>query len=195
MIEAALLTLVLANPSALAFSLIPVEHELRVGDAIEYEAAPLPSPQAAIKPPRQWITLTNHPGWQGLGRIVNGWVIDIVATRPLAPAPTPAPAPAPAVEDDSYGVGSWLNAVRARSGRGPLVYDANLSANAQANSSRGFGHNVGGYGMGQVVGMGALAAVESMWIADPPHYAILMMGGATRYGLGVSGSVWTVNVN
>jgi hypothetical protein len=194
MIEAALLALVLANPSALAFSLVPVERELRVGDAIEYEAAPLPSPQAAIKPPRQWITLTNHPGWQGLGRIVNGWVIDIVATRPLAPAPTP-PAPAPAVAGDSYGVGSWLNAVRARSGLGPLAYDANLSANAQANSSRGFGHNVGGYGMGQVVGMGGLAAVESMWLADPPHYAILLTRGATRYGLGVSGSVWTINVN
>jgi hypothetical protein len=191
MIEAALLALVLANPSALAFSLIPAERELRVGDVIEYEPAPLPSPQAALQPARQWITLTNHPGWQGLGRIVNGWVIDIVATRPVAPAPTPAPA----VAGDTYGVGSWLNAVRARSGLGPLAYDANLSANAQANSSRGFGHNVGGYGMGQVVGMGALAAVESMWLADGPHYAILMMGGATRYGLGVSGSVWTINVN
>lgn len=187
MIRIALLAFVLAAPTPAPK---PAFRELRVGDAIDYQAKPLPSPQAAPQPARQWITLSNFPGLQALGRIVNGWVVDITQTRPV-----PVPMPAPAAGGDAYGVGSWLNATRARSGLNPLAYDAGLSANAQANSAAGFGHNLPGYGRGQVVGMGALGAVESAWISDPPHAAILLMPGVTRYGLGVVGNVWTINVN
>lgn len=167
----------------------PAYRELKAGDVIEVTG----KPREPIKQPRQWITLANHPGWQGLGRInANGWAVDIIATRTV---PVPVEAAPSAVSGDSYGVGGWLNNVRAQAGLGPLAYDAGLSANAQANSSRGFGHNLGGYGMGQVVGWGALASVEAMWLSDGLHHAILLTRGATRYGLGVSGSVWTVNVN
>lgn len=114
------------------------------------------------------------------------------AVYAIAPRPyTPAPAP-PA---DPYGFTAWLNGQRAARGLGPVAWDAGLAGWAAANSARGFGHNVLNGQFSQCVGMGSYQQVCWMWLADPPHAAILLNPSIRRAGLAVVNGVWTVDVN
>ena len=112
---------------------------------------------------------------------------------PQAPVVQPPVVLAPA--SDPYGFGASLNAARLARGLRPLAYSPGLSASAAANSSRGFGHHLGGYGRGQCSGVGSPQSVLGMWLSDPPHARILLDHGATTYGIGGAGSVWTCNIN
>ena len=117
------------------------------------------------------------------------------AERLVRQAPVVQPPVVLAPAGDPYGFGLALNAARAARGLRPLAYSPALSASAAANSSRGFGHHLGGYGRGQCSGVGSPQSALGMWLGDPPHARILLDYGATSYGIGGAGSVWTCNIN
>jgi uncharacterized protein YkwD len=98
---------------------------------------------------------------------------------------------------DAYGFTAWLNGVRAQNGRGPVGYDPNLEAWAQANNgqqhARGMGHHVMGSARRQNSGMGAAQTVWSMWMASPAHQAALLDPSITMIGIAASGAYWTFN--
>lgn len=140
----------------------------------------------APAPPTQAVTYTYAPAPP----------VRTVSYAPAPPAYAPAPptpAPAPPVYGDAYGFTSWLNATRASYGLPPVGYDANLSAWAAANSSRGFAHTVMGPARRQNVGSGGFAGVCAMWMADAPHRAALLDPSITHVGIALVGSVWTMN--
>ena len=103
--------------------------------------------------------------------------------------------PSPDDCDDPYGYGVILNADRTSRGLRRLAHDASLAEDAARNGARGFGHFTRGYGIGQCVGVGSIEDVEVMWLADPPHAAILLDHSATLYGIACVGNVWTVNIS
>ncbi len=126
-----------------------------------------------------------------------------VVARPVYAEPAPIAAqPASQYQyqyeyGDPYGFTSWLNGVRAQSGRGPVGHDANLSAWASANNgqqlARGMGHHVMGAARRQNSGMGAAGTVWQMWMASPAHQAALLDPTITMIGIAASGSYWTFN--
>ena len=122
---------------------------------------------------------------------------------PIKPPPPPIEPASPhhkphhrgAMFSDPYGFGPALNAARAARGLGPLAYDEASSNAAKINSIGGFGHTYGGYGRGQCVAFGNPGTILAQWLGDPPHARILLDPGATSYGIGGAGDVWTVDIN
>lgn len=159
--------------------------------------APLPTLGEGPAAARQWITLSNVPGKQGLGRInANGYAVDIVEYRDL----TAGQSPATPGGGDPYNFTGWLNAYRASRGRRPVAWDASLVGYAAANSSRGFNHNgPNGMPMGypsvrrENVGWGPLASVEAMWTQSPGHNSALLDPSITGIALAYVNGVWTFN--
>lgn len=116
-------------------------------------------------------------------------------SAPLPVAPASARAIPPVGYGDAYGFGVWLNGVRARSGLGPLAYDAGLAADAAVNSARGFGHSFLGRARRQNAGVGAAMAVWQMWVVSGPHASALFDRSITRYGIAYVNGVWTYSAN
>lgn len=102
-----------------------------------------------------------------------------------------------AVAGDPYGFTGWLNATRAAYGLGPVGYDPNLSAWANANnaqqSARGIGHFVMGPARRQNSAMGNYASIGAMWMASPAHRAALLDPTITMIGIAGWGAYWTFN--
>jgi uncharacterized protein YkwD len=128
-----------------------------------------------------------------------------VACYRQAPVPTPevtegtpievvAPVEMRPVAGDQWGFTAYLNSVRARAGLQAVAWDANLAAWATQNSMVGFGHSVRA-GRRQNSGIGSLWTVVPMWLASPPHAAVMFDPTITRIGLGVVGSTWTMNAD
>lgn len=132
------------------------------------------------------------------------------ATQPVAAAPATQPVQqvsytyvqqaaqaVQAVAADPYGFTAWLNATRAAYGLGPVGYDANLSAWANANnaqqSARGIGHFVMGPARRQNSAMGNYASIGAMWMASPAHRAALLDPTITMIGIAGWGAYWTFN--
>lgn len=171
-----------------------------------------PAPKAAevkasatveAKPAGQWITLTNYPGYSGLGTInANGYVVpekwrndstgEVSDSAPTVQA-------AQVQTADPYGFTSWLNGVRAQYGLGAVGHDANLSAWAAVNNDHqnayGMGHHVFGNARRQNSGMGASTTVFQMWMASPAHRAALLDPSISWIGIAASGAYWTFNAN
>lgn len=174
-----------------------------------FACALLTAPQAhAQEVARRWITLSNVPNTQGLGRInANGYAVDITHTRPLGAdvrastqlvtaLPTGQLPPA-YPSQDPYGFVAWLNGVRAQNGRGAVGCDANLCNWAAVNNgqqqARGMGHHVMGPARRQNAGMGAASAVWQMWMQSPAHQAALLDTTITQIGIAANGAYWTYN--
>jgi uncharacterized protein YkwD len=123
------------------------------------------------------------------------------ASTPITP-PNPGGAPLPmggrpsdsatAAPSDPAGFVCWLNDYRARSGLGPVGWDAALASDAATNSAAGYSHNFMGRARRQNVGAaGSLAAISAAWAADPPHNSALLDPTITRVGLATVNGVVT----
>lgn len=95
---------------------------------------------------------------------------------------------------EGSGFEAAFNRYRAQLGLAPVVQDPYLTAAAQVSAQNGFGHSnrVSRY---QNAGLGSLAQVFQMWLADPPHGDPMRSAAITRYGLGNVGNVWILNLN
>lgn len=112
------------------------------------------------------------------------------AATPQAPfSGLPANGPSVAPLDAT----AWINAVRARSGLGPVAYDAGLAADAATNSSMGFGHAHLGRARRQNVGVGPLGAVQVAWMSSPLHADAILDPSITKAAVVNVGGVWTFN--
>ena len=112
--------------------------------------------------------------------------------QPAAPPSAP-----PAGSGDPYGFTSWLNGVRAQRGLGPVSYDPNLSAWANANNSQqnafGLGHHVMGPARRQNSAMGSFGTIGAQWLASPAHAAALLDPSIRAIGIAGMGAYWTFN--
>lgn len=126
-----------------------------------------------------------------------GWQLQRTCTGPYCTYRWAYVPDAPVIVADPAGFVGWLNAERARRGLSPVSWDAALAADAATNnayqSSRGLGHFYMGRARRQNAGMGGLAQVESMWLADPPHAAAMLDPSIRLVGLAGSGAYWTYN--
>ncbi len=88
---------------------------------------------------------------------------------------------------------AWLNAHRARYGRGPVAYDAGLMADAAASNAAmrayGFGHRWDYAPANKNVGMGSPETVMMAWANSPAHNAWLLQ--ATVVGVAFDGQYAT----
>ena len=120
------------------------------------------------------------------------------APAPVASYQAPAVYASASYQGDPYGFLSWLNAYRARHGRAPVSWDANLAnwaaQNSAAQSRRGLGHWVMGPARRQNSAMGSFAQIGPMWAASPPHNAALLDPTVTVAGLAGSGNWWTLDL-
>lgn len=90
---------------------------------------------------------------------------------------------------------AWINAVRARSGLGPVAYDAGLAADASANSAGGFGHSFMGRARRQNVGVGPIVSVQVAWLASPLHASAILDPTITRAAIVTVNGVTTFSAN
>lgn len=114
--------------------------------------------------------------------------------------PTTYVVPAPFATPQSDAAGpldatAWLNAVRARSGLGPVAYDAGLAADASANSAGGFGHSFMGRARRQNVGVGPIVSVQVAWLASPLHASAILDPTITRAAIVTVNGVTTFSAN
>lgn len=154
-----------------------------------------------------WITLSNYPGWEGLGKIdADGYVrpskwrnASTGEERDKAPETVQAAQVQAVSYGDPYGFTNWLNGVRAQYGLGAVGCDGNLCAWAAVNNDHqnayGMGHHVMGSARRQNSGMGASTTVFQMWMASPAHRAALLDPSISWIGIAASGAYWTFNAN
>ncbi len=157
-----------------------------------------------------WHPSSNHPGWEGFGVIVHGYLDPERWRRTADPsvellpdgtviAEMTAPLEPVAPAGDPYGFTVWLNATRAAYGLPPVGYDPNLSSWAAVNNghqaARGLGHHVMGPARRQNAGMMAYPAVLHAWLGSPGHRAALLDPSIRWVGIAGSGAYWTFNAN
>jgi len=153
--------------------------------------------------PEQWITLTNMPGYQGLGYInSSGWAIvkefrKIEYSQPGYSQPLPAqPGYSQPLSSDPYNFLNWLNGVRAQHGLPAVSHDPNLSnwasQNNVAQAARGMGHHIMGPARMQN-SAGNMSWPGDAWMWSPAHRAALLDPTIQFIGIAYSFGFWTYN--
>jgi uncharacterized protein YkwD len=97
---------------------------------------------------------------------------------------------------DPYGFLSWLNAIRASYGLGPVGHDQNLSNWAAMNNSQQMAQGLGHFVMGPARHQNSAAGAGFpgvMWMASPAHSAALLDPTISWIGIAAAGAYWTFN--
>lgn len=154
--------------------------------------------QKTTAPVKQWVRLTNHPGYEGYGAInANGWLVT-EKFRPLpgrAAQPTQSYAAQPAQSGaDPTGMVGTLNGIRARHGLPAVSYDPNAAHAAAINNgqqaARGVGHHyTGGYAQNSAMG----SDIWGMWMNSPAHRAMILNPNLKSAGGATNGAYSTLN--